>query len=126
MILLRRRRVREDVRGEKQRRNPNRAEGWNFRKLGSQTRRANEWRLGGMLVATGTNKRDRADVIGVIRVGVNPLVPTRRDAEQNSTRKSGHRERSSEARSAGPRIHGVRIIEGVLEPRKRHFRRLPS
>ena len=79
-----------------------------------------------MLVATGTNKRDRADVIGVIRVGVNPLVPTRRDAEQNGPGKSGHGQRSREASSAVPRIHGMGIVERVSELHKRHFPCLPS
>jgi hypothetical protein len=76
-------------------------------------------------LATG-NKSDRATMFYAIGIGVDPFMPVRRDAEQNGPGKSGHRQRSSEASSAVPRIHCVGIFERLQELRKRYFRRLPS
>lgn len=79
-----------------------------------------------MFALATSNKSDRATMCDVIGVGVNPLMPFRRDAEQDGPGKSGYRERSSEARSAVPRIHCLGIVECVSEPRNRHFRRSSS
>jgi len=60
-----------------------------------------------MLVAARSNKSDRATMFDPIGIGMNPLVPLRRNAEQDGPGKSGYRERGGEASSAVPRIHCV-------------------
>jgi hypothetical protein len=70
-----------------------------------------------MFALATSNKGDRATMCDVIGVGVNPLMPLRRDAEQDGPGKSGYHERSS----AVPRIHYLGIVECVSEPRNRHL-----
>jgi hypothetical protein len=69
--------VREDVRLEEERLNPNRAEQRNSSKLRNKVRSVDERRLRRMITAAGCDGRNCASMLGAIRVGVNELVQLR-------------------------------------------------
>ena len=78
----RRRRVREDVRVKEEWLNPCGRQLRACREANIKLWRANNRRLGPVLITTGRDQRDRADVVTTIRVTVNASVQSRRDANE--------------------------------------------
>ena len=76
------RRVREDVRAKEEWLNPRGRQLRACRKANIKLRRANNRRLGPVLIATGRDQRDRADVVTMIRVTVDASMQLRRDANE--------------------------------------------
>ena len=76
------RRVREDVRAKEEWLNPGGRQLRACRDANIKSWRANNRRLGPVLITTGRDQRDRADVVATIRVTVNASMQLRRDANQ--------------------------------------------
>ena len=76
------RRVREDVRVKEEWLNPGGRQLRACREANIKLRRANNRRLGPVLITTGRDQRDRADVVATIRVTVNASMQLRRDANE--------------------------------------------
>ena len=72
-----RRRVREDVRLEKKRLNPDRAQRWNCPKLSKVIGRTDQRGLCSMIIAAVRNQCNRASVIRAIPIRVDALVQLR-------------------------------------------------
>ena len=76
------RRVREDVRVKEEWLNPGRRQLRACREANIKLWWANNRRLGPVLITTGRDQRDRADVVTTIRVTVNASVQSWRDADE--------------------------------------------
>ena len=93
----------ENASEKKRRLNPLWSQSRTSRKLIDQTRNADErsnWR---MIVVSGGNHRDRANVIPSICVAMNPLVQLRRSTQRQRPKKSGrngHGDKSTRVRAA--------------------------
>ena len=82
MLTARGRRVREDVRVKEERLNPRGRQRCGCGKANIKLRRANNRRLGPVLITTGRDQSDRTHVVTAIRVTVNASVQSRRDADE--------------------------------------------
>jgi hypothetical protein len=93
-----RRRVRENVRFEEQRWGPLRGERRKVGKLNGPKLSADQWRLNRVLAISRGDRRNRAIVLGAIRVRVDTLMQLRRNAEHSCPDKRGdnanHHERA--------------------------------
>jgi len=78
----RRWRVREDVRIKEKWANPGGSQLRRCRKANIKLWWANNRRLGPVLITTGRDQRDRADVVATIRITVNACMQLRRDANE--------------------------------------------
>ena len=76
------RRVRKDVRVKEDWLNPCGRQLRACREANIKLWRDNNRRLGPVLITTGRDQRDRADVVTTIRVTVNASVQSRRDADE--------------------------------------------
>jgi len=76
------RRVRKDVRAKEEWLNPGRRQLRVCREANIKLWRANNRRLGPVLITAGRYQRDRAHVVTTIRVTVNASVQLRRDANE--------------------------------------------
>ena len=79
--------MREDVRAKEDWLNPCGRQLRACREANTKVWRANNRRLGPVLITTGRDQRDRAHVVTTIRVTVNASVQTRRDADEKCPRK---------------------------------------
>jgi hypothetical protein len=84
-----RRRVREDVRLEEERLNPNQVERGNSSKLRNKVRCADERWLRHMITVARCDRRNRTTVLGPGRVGVHALVQLRRNTQRERPEKCG-------------------------------------
>ena len=82
MLAARRRRVRKDVRVKEEWLNPSGCQLRACREANIKLWRANNRRLGPVLITTGRDQRDRTHVVTAIRVTVNASVQSRRDADE--------------------------------------------
>ena len=80
--MQRRRRVRKDVRAKEEWLNPCGRQLRARREANIKLWRANNGRLSPVLITTGRDQRDRADVVTTIRVTVNASVQSWRDADE--------------------------------------------
>ena len=80
--MQRGRRVRKDVRVKEDWLNPGGRQLRGCREANIKLWRANNRRLSRVLITTGRDQRDRADVVTTIRVTVNASVQSRRDADE--------------------------------------------
>ena len=85
----RRRRVLKNSRADEGRGYPDRMERRDERKLQSRRRSYNQRRRRGVLVIAGPDKSDRAFMLGLFRLRVQPLVPLRDDAQRQRGQKRG-------------------------------------
>jgi hypothetical protein len=107
---VRGRRVREDVRTEKNRLDPFRTRRRTFVELNDRDRCANERLSSGMLITAGGDEGDRTTMLDAVGVGVNPLMPLRGDAERQCPGKHAEKQCRNEATSVLPRIHCADIF----------------
>jgi hypothetical protein len=99
------RRVLENASEKKRRLNPLRSQSRNWRELFGKSRNDEErcsWR---MIVAAGSNHRNRANVISSIRVPMNPLVQSWRSSQRQCPKKSQAKESSDNAAVAPAASH---------------------
>ena len=87
MILLRGWRVLENACAEKWRRNPERVQRWNRRKLNGGNRRTDQRHRGGMIAAARADEGHRATVLGSIGVRVNSLMQRWRNSQRERPKK---------------------------------------
>ena len=77
-----RRRVLEDASADERRRDPDRVKRRNRAKVKDWDWSRDQRRRRRLLVVTRADERDRAFMAGIVRVGVEQLVPARRDTER--------------------------------------------
>jgi hypothetical protein len=106
--------VRENVRMQEERLNPDRAERWNSSKLRSKVRCADERGLRSVIIASSHDQCNRARVIRAIAIGVNACVQLRRNTQEQRPEKrstNGCRDKNVAAnRRARERAHCAAIF----------------